>query len=459
MLGLRVLVLAVFALSLAQGFGLRLHHAGGRSSLANMRTNTRASGSLKMQASFTDAKPKKVIVFGGDGFCGWPTALYLSDQGHDVTIVDNLSRRKIDIELGCDSLTPIAPIEERVRVWNTLSKNPIEFKYLDLQHDYAEMVQLIQSEKPDSVVHFAEQRAAPYSMKDPRRKRYTIDNNVSGTHNLMCAIVESEVDVHVIHLGTMGVYGYGTSGGEIPEGYLDVTLKDGRESSILHPANPGSVYHLTKCLDALVFQYYAKNDGLRVTDLHQGIVWGTNTPQTIRDERLVNRFDYDGDYGTVLNRFLMQAALDIPMTVYGTGGQTRGFVHISDTARCIEIALNNPPKSGDKVEIFNQIAETLRVRDLANLISEQTGCAIRYLENPRKEDAENELDVSNRKFTGLGLNPITVEMGVADEVLSVTKKYAHRCDKSKVLPSSFWNKARATAAASDDARTEEKVSK
>lgn len=164
------------------------------------------------------------------------------------------------------------------------------------------------------MVHFAEQRAAPYSMKNSRAKRYTIENNLSGTNNLLTAIVESELDVHVVHLGTMGVYGYGTSGGEIPEGYLDVTLPCGKESSILHPANPGSIYHLTKCLDALCFQFYNKNDGVRVTDLHQGIVWGTNTDQTIRDERLINRFDYDGDYGTVLNRFLMQAALDIPLT-------------------------------------------------------------------------------------------------------------------------------------------------
>jgi UDP-sulfoquinovose synthase len=404
----------------------------------------------------SDTKPKKVIVFGGDGFCGWPTSLYLSDQGHEVIIVDNLSRRKIDIELGCDSLTPIAPIEERCRVWNSLNKSPMTFKYLDLQTDYAELVQLLKNEKPDSVIHFAEQRAAPYSMKDPRRKRYTIDNNVSGSHNLMCAIVESELDIHVIHLGTMGVYGYGTSGGEIPEGYLDVTLPGGRKSSILHPAYPGSIYHLTKCLDALVFQFYNKNDGIRVTDLHQGIVWGTNTAQTILDERLINRFDYDGDYGTVLNRFLMQAALDIPLTVYGTGGQTRGFIHISDTARCIEIALNNPPQSSEKVEIFNQIAETLRVRDLANIINEQTGCGIRNLENPRKEDAENELDVSNKKFCDLGLNPITVEKGLMDEVLTVTSKYQDRCNKSKVLPSSFWTKKQASAAENDAARVEEK---
>merc|ERR1712070_660555 len=331
----------------------------------------------------------------------------------------------------------------------------MKFKYMDISTDYSELVQLIKNEKPDTIIHFAEQRAAPYSQRNSRTKRYTVDNNVNSCNNLCAAIVESEIDVHLVHLGTMGVYGYGTSGGEIPEGYLDVILKDGRESSILHPANPGSIYHLTKCLDALVFQYYAKNDGIRVTDLHQGIVWGTNTAQTILDERLINRFDYDGDYGTVLNRFLMQAALDIPLTVYGTGGQTRGFIHITDTARCLELAINNPPSSGEKPEIFNQIAETLRVRDLANLISEQTGVEIRNLENPRKEDAENELIVSNKKFCNLGLNPITVEKGLMDEVVDITQKYQERCNRDKVLPTSFWNNKRAEAASTDKSRIEE----
>lgn len=405
-----------------------------------------------------DESPKKVLVLGGDGFCGWPTSLYLSDKGHEVIVVDNLSRRKIDVELGTQSLTPIAQVEERCDVWNGLAPNreKMRFKYMDVATDYAELVQLIKDEKPDTIVHFAEQRAAPYSQRSPRTKRYTVDNNLSGTHNVMCAVVESEVDVHVVHLGTMGVYGYGTSGGEIPEGYLDVILPGGRESKILHPAYPGSVYHMTKCLDALVFQFYNKNDGVRVTDLHQGIVWGTNTDQTIQDERLINRFDYDGDYGTVLNRFLMQAALDIPLTVYGTGGQTRGFIHITDTARCIEIAMNNPPASNDKVEIYNQIAETLRVRDLANLISDQTGVKIRNIENPRKEDAENELDVSNRKFVAAGLDPITVEQGLMSEVVDITKKYSDRCDRSKVLPSSFWTKKQADNAAADSNRFEDR---
>lgn len=343
--------------------------------------------------SSAGALKKKVLVLGGDGFCGWPTSLFLSKHGHEIVIADNLSRRKIDIDMGCDSLTPIASIQERVRTWNAISGRELRYRHLDLR-DYADLLQLLREERPDTVIHFAEQRSAPYSMKDSKHKRYTVDNNLSGTHNLLAAIVESGRDIHVVHLGTMGVYGYGTSGGEIPEGYLDVTLPGGRRSTILHPAHPGSVYHLTKCMDALLFQFYNKNDGLRITDLHQGIVWGTNTEETVLDAALVNRFDYDGDYGTVLNRFLMQAALNIPLTVYGTGGQTRAFIHITDTTRCIKLAVENPPPSDASVEIFNQVAETLKVGDLANLIAEKTGCGINYLINPRKEDAENELEVS-----------------------------------------------------------------
>eukprot|EP00636_Phaeomonas_parva_P006531 CAMPEP_0118877036 /NCGR_PEP_ID=MMETSP1163-20130328/17489_1 /TAXON_ID=124430 /ORGANISM="Phaeomonas parva, Strain CCMP2877" /LENGTH=463 /DNA_ID=CAMNT_0006812715 /DNA_START=8 /DNA_END=1399 /DNA_ORIENTATION=+ len=397
---------------------------------------------------------KKVMVLGGDGFCGWPTALYLSEQGHDVMIIDNLSRRKIDLDLGCDSLTPIASPEERVAAWNQVSGRTIEFINMDIAEDYDLLVQLIKAEKPDTVVHFAEQRAAPYSMRSGKTKRYTIDNNLGATHNLLCAVVESEVDVHIVHLGTMGVYGYNTSGGEIPEGYIDVTMPNGDKNKILHPAYPGSIYHATKCLDALLFQFYQKNDQLRVTDLHQGIVWGTTTPQTAKDERLINRFDYDGDYGTVLNRFLMQAALDVPLTVYGTGGQTRAFIHISDTARCIDIAINNPPESGAPVEIFNQIAETRRVRDIANILQEQCGAQVQFLENPRAEAAENELDVANAKFCNLGLKPITLQEGLFSEVRDVAQKYSDRCIKQKILPTAFWNKKRAQAASTNELKTE-----
>lgn len=396
------------------------------------------------------AETKKIIILGGDGFCGWPTCLHLSDAGHDVVMVDNLSRRHIDTELGCSSLTPIQPPEVRVQAWKEISGKDIKFVNLDVAKEYDLLVKLIEEEQPDSIVHFAEQRAAPYSMKNSKAKRYTVDNNVGGSNNLCCAVLDADVDAHIVHLGTMGVYGYGTSGGEIPEGYIDVTLPGGRESNILHPAHPGSVYHATKCLDALLWQFYQKNDGMRITDLHQGIVWGTNTPQTIKDERLVNRFDYDGDYGTVLNRFLMQGAMGVPLTVYGTGGQTRGFIHITDTARCIEIAINNPPKTGERVEIFNQIAETRRVRDVAELVSKQTGVDVNMLPNPRQEAAENELDVANRKFCNLGLEPITLDEGLFDEVTEVVKKYKDRCDSTKILPASFWNKKRAEECASLD---------
>jgi len=394
------------------------------------------------------AEKKKVVVLGGDGFCGWPTSLYLSDKGHDVIIVDNLSRRNIDTELGCDSLTPIQSPETRVQAWKEATGKDIKFLNIDVAKEYDLLVQLIKDEKPDSIVHFAEQRAAPYSMKTSKTKRYTVDNNVSGSNNLCCAIIDAEVDSHIVHLGTMGVYGYGTSGGKIPEGYIDVTLPGGRESNILHPAYPGSVYHATKCLDALLFQFYNKNDQVRVTDLHQGIVWGTNTPQTRLDERLVNRFDYDGDYGTVLNRFLMQGAMGVPLTVYGTGGQTRAFIHISDTARCIEIAINNPPAAGERVEIFNQIAETRKVRDIATMVADQTGVEVDFLPNPRQEAAENELDVSNEKFCNLGLDPVTLDEGLFDEVTEVVKKFKSRCNPHKILPASFWNKKRAEECAS-----------
>jgi len=388
--------------------------------------------------------PKKVVILGGDGFCGWPTALHLSDSGHEVIIVDNLARRNIDTELGCASLTPIATPETRVAAWNEVSGKTIRFENIDVAEEYHVLLDFLKTEKPDTVVHFAEQRAAPYSMRNAKSKRYTIDNNLCGTHNLLCAIVETGIDIHLVHLGTMGVYGYGTSGGEIPEGYLDVILPGGRESKILHPAYPGSIYHATKCLDATLFQFYNKNDGVRITDLHQGIVWGTNTPQTIKDERLVNRFDYDGDFGTVLNRFLMQSALDIPLTIYGTGGQTRGFIHITDTARCIELAMNSPPEEGAPVEILNQIAETRRVRDVAALVAEQTGVKVQYLNNPRNEAAENELDVSNKKFRSLGLNPITLDERLFDEVTTIATKYKDRCLLDKVMPKSYWNKKRTT---------------
>jgi UDP-sulfoquinovose synthase len=384
----------------------------------------------------------RVLVLGGDGFCGWPTSLHLSAAGHDVAIVDNLSRRNIDNELEAQSLTPISPMGTRLAAWRELGEREITFHRFDVAADYDRLLGLLTEWRPDVVVHFAEQRSAPYSMKSSRNKRYTVSNNLNATNNLLAAVVESGLDIHIVHLGTMGVYGYGTAGMKIPEGYLRVKLEtdDGREieQEILYPPNPGSIYHMTKTQDQLLFAYYAKNDGLRITDLHQGIVWGTQTDQTVRDERLINRFDYDGDYGTVLNRFLMQAAVHYPLTVHGTGGQTRAFIHLQDSMRCIALAIANPPARGERVRILNQMTECHRVRDLAAMISEITGAEVANVPNPRKEDAENELFVENRQFIDLGLEPITLQRGLLQEVTDIAQKYAERCMVDKIPCHSLW---------------------
>ncbi|TIC80024.1 NAD-dependent epimerase/dehydratase family protein [Nocardioides sp. GY 10127] len=398
----------------------------------------------------------RIAVLGGDGFCGWPVALHLSRHGHDVTVVDSLVRRRTDDELGVESLTPVRPLPERLAAWWEVTGLVVRHVRLDLAREPERLAALLAAERPEAVVHLAEQRAAPYSMRDAAHKRYTVDTNVNATHNLLAALVEVGLDAHVVHLGTMGVYGYETAAVDLPEGYLHVSYPDRTGASIerdvLYPTRPGSVYHLTKSLDQLLFQFYAQNDGLRITDLHQGIVWGTQTPETRLDPRLVNRFDYDGDYGTVLNRFLVQAALGLPLTVHGTGGQTRAFINLEDTVRCVRLAVESGDAVvGGRVRIMNQVAETLRVRDLAAMLHRLLGAEVAHVPNPRAEAAENELEVRTDQLRDLGLEPILLEERLLEESLETARRYAGRVDPARVPATACWNAERRAAAAPAEA--------
>lgn len=408
----------------------------------SLRIGSAAIGCCAQFGTGVSFVEKKIVILGGDGFCGWPTALHLSAKDYNVTIVDNLSRRLIDVELGASSLTPIKSTERRLEAWTRITGRQINFEKIDAAKDYEALKSLLNRVRPDTVIHFAEQRAAPYSMKSATHKTYTVDNNIGATHNLLSILSELELDTHVVHLGTMGVYGYDDAGLEIPEGYLPVQIKTETgefiSREVLYPTDPGSVYHMTKSMDQLLFQFYAKNDGIRVTDLHQGIVWGTQTEETRLSESLINRFDYDGDYGTVLNRFLMQAAVGHPLTVHGTGGQTRAFIHIQDTVRCIALAVENPPARGARVKILNQITECHRVRDLASIVSKVTGAKVAFVDNPRKEADENDLRVSNATFIDLGLKPTTLENGLLAETMDIAVKYALRHDPAMIPCVSTW---------------------
>ena len=391
-----------------------------------------------------------ILVLGGDGFCGWPSALHLSRHGHRVTVVDSLVRRRIDDELGVQSLTPISSLAVRVKTWSELTDRHIDVVAIDLARDYDALVELLNALRPEAIVHFAEQRAAPYSMKSPTHKRYTVDNNLNATHNLLAAVVDTGLDAHIIHLGTMGVYGYESAPMDLPEGYLTVEYADregiSHSRDILYPTRPGSIYHLTKSLDQLLFEFYARNDGIRITDLHQGIVWGTQTEDTVLDERLINRFDYDGDFGTVLNRFLAEAAVGYPLTVHGTGGQTRAFINIRDTVQCIRLAVESGDSVGGRVRVMNQVTETHRVSDLASLVARTIGADIGEVVNPRAEAAENSLHARNEHLINLGLEPTMLASGLLQESVDVAQKYADRVDVSRIPCTSYWNTRRRSSA-------------
>jgi UDP-sulfoquinovose synthase len=382
----------------------------------------------------------KVAVLGGDGYCGWATALYLSSRGHSVAIADNFCRRQWDHELGVQTLTPILPLSDRLGVWRQLTGETIQLFVGDVT-EYDFLSSVIETFEPEAVVHFAEQRAAPYSMIDRKHAVFTQVNNVVGTLNLLFALREFQPDCHLIKLGTMGEYG--TPNIDIEEGYITIE-HNGRRDTVPYPKQPGSFYHLSKVHDSHNIMFTCKAWRLRATDLNQGVVYGTMTDEVALDEALINRFDYDEVFGTVLNRFCVQAAIGHPLTVYGKGGQTRGFLDIRDTVRCVEIACLNPANPGE-CRVFNQFTEQFSVLDLAQMVQaagKKLGLAVQvdHLPDPRVEAEEHYYHAKHSKLIELGLEPHFLSDSLLDSLMNVALKYRDRIDSAVMLPRINWRK-------------------
>ena len=380
----------------------------------------------------------RVLVIGGDGYCGWATALYLSDHGHEVGIVDSLVRRHWDLTLGVDTLTPIAPPARRVARWKELTGREVALSVGDVC-DYSFLRGAVERFGPEAIVHFGEQRSAPFSMMDREHAVLTQVNNVVGTLNLLYAMRELCPECHLVKLGSMGEYG--TPNIDIEEGYITIQ-HNGREDRLPYPKQPGSFYHLSKVHDSHNIHFACKVWGLRATDLNQGVVYGVLTDQTAIDDVLINRLDYDGVFGTALNRFCIQAAIGYPLTVYGKGGQRRSFLDIRDTVRCIEIAITNPAGRGE-FRVFNQFTEQFNVLELAQMVM-RVGCEnglkvqIRHLANPRVENEEHYYNAKNTRLRDLGLEPHFLSDSLLDSLVRFAIRFKDRVDTTQILPQVTW---------------------
>ena len=384
----------------------------------------------------------RIAVLGGDGYCGWATALHLSAKGHTVAVIDNFARRQWDYELGVQTLTPIRPLTERLRAWYQLSGKTIELFVGDIS-DYHFIYSVIDTWRPEAVVHFAEQRSAPYSMIDHKHALFTQVNNVTGTLNLLFAVRELDPECHIVKLGTMGEYG--TPNIDIEEGFITIE-HNGRKDTLPFPKQPGSFYHLSKVHDSHNIMFACKVWGLRATDLNQGVVYGTVTDEVLTDEALINRFDYDEVFGTVLNRFCAQAAVGYPLTVYGEGGQTRGFLDIRDTVQCIELACLNPAKQGE-FRVFNQFTEQFSVLELATMVrtvGEKIGLSVQidFLPGPRVEAESHYYNAKHSKLSDLGLKPHLLSDSLVDSLINIAVRYQDRIDVSLFAPRVNWRSSR-----------------
>jgi UDP-sulfoquinovose synthase len=379
----------------------------------------------------------RIMVLGADGYLGWPTSLFLSAKGHDIVAVDNFVRRAIDDELGTRSLVPIAGLDERIRAWREVSGRQIVSAPGDLT-DAAFCEHLIEAYLPDAVVHFAEHRSAPYSMIDRQHAVDTQVNNVVGTLNLLYAIATFSPETHLVKLGTMGEYG--TPNIDIEEGWLNVS-HNGRTDRMLYPKRPGSFYHLSKVHDSHNIEFACRVWNLRATDLNQGVVYGQATAETQLDPRLETRLDYDAVFGTVLNRFTVQAAIGQPLTVYGRGGQTRSMLDIRDTLRCIELACNNPAQPGE-FRVFNQFTESFSVNDLAMMVADlyPDEVVVRHLDNPRVELEEHYYRPENSGLLALGLEPHLLSDTLVESMFEIVKRHADRVRVETLLPRAQWRR-------------------
>jgi len=379
----------------------------------------------------------KILILGGDGYLGWPTALHLSAAGHDVAVADNFARRGYDYEIGVDSLTPIETLQTRVSTWRQLTGRAIAMYIGDLcDADFT--YRMIGEFLPDAIVHYAEQRAAPYSMVDRKHAVYTQTNNVVGNLNVLYAIAELAPDIHLVKLGTMGEYG--TPNIDIEEGWLEIEYK-GRRDRVLYPKRPGSFYHLSKVHDSHNIEFACRVWGLRATDLNQGVVYGQQTEETAIDDRLATRYDYDAVFGTVLNRFVIQAVVGLPLTVYGNGSQTRGLIDIRDTVRCIQLACETPADRGE-FRVFNQMTQKMSVRQIADTIAAASpeAVTIEQIENPRVELEDHYYNVVHSGLAELGLEPHLLSDTLIESLFEITKRYAHRVRPEAMMPTIQWRR-------------------
>jgi UDP-sulfoquinovose synthase len=387
----------------------------------------------------------RILILGGDGYLGWPTALRFSARGHEVSVVDNFSRRRWHTEHGTASLTPIGELDERIAAWREVSGEQIR-SYVGAVEDGDFLDEVVAETKPEVIVHYGQQASAPFSMLSRERAVETQHANVIGNLNLLFAMRDHVPDAHLVKLGTMGEYGQPDI--DIEEGYIEIEHK-GRKDTLPYPKLPGSLYHCSKVHDSTNIHFACRTWGLRATDLNQGVVYGVETEESARDDRLVTRFDYDELFGTVLNRFCVQAVIGHPLTVYGAGNQTRGFLNIRDTLACVELAALNPAERGE-FRVFNQFTEQFSVGQLAELVKEAGehlgySVEIQHYENPRVEKEEHYYNAVHTKLLDLGLEPTLLGEELVESIIHAIERHKGRVIETAIEPKTRWNPAKSPA--------------